>query len=601
MTRRVSLLSLALLVSGCAAATSSSTSHVASASSETQLQSLLCAETRLSARGQVCVRPLSAEEQRHRSTSLRLELEAGVPVRLRRVNGRGFPDADDDGCVEYRYRFEDGYVAESTGYRRDGTICDRSLYSARATHASFVDEWGRPDFQRERLHTKMQRTFDADGMVVAQRPLASDGTPTTLQGANELRYERDALKLEKNACYFDARGKAMRDSVGIHCWRYERDRFGNELRRSAWDEHGKPAVTAEGVHAFVKVFDRYGNVLEQVVLDASGKLVTLETARCPKLSYHRDDFGTLLGTDCLDGTGNSTRFNEGNAMWRTTPDARGLPREYRYFDERGDPISPSYGYFRLELERDDWGHIVQRRFFGADGSAGQKKGAPVTRSTWSPRHLEVARDNLGESGRPSPHRGCATTRYEYDQFRQMVRSTCLDHDGKPALSWDNVGTTLSRYDARGLLSETQYLDAAGKPIDSESGYQRIDYDYDARGVESKARHFKADGSQVRLRRFASLWVRPPLADGLWPAPSRALVVQTVETARRELLAGMPWETALLRYGDEKVYPGNPGDTGYLNLATLFPVIRAALERLQVGEYSHIVEIPYGLAIYLRTE
>jgi hypothetical protein len=595
------LLGLLLSFSGCGTSATASKSASAPVASVVQSRVLLCAETRLSARGQVCVRPLRDDEQRHRSVSVRLELESGLPVRLRRVNGRGFPEADDDGCVEYRYRFEAGFIVESTGYRRDGTVCDRSLFAEGASQASFVDQWGRPDFARDRLHTKMLRSFDADGMVVAQRPLASDGTPTTLQGASELRYERDALKLEKSVCYFDAQGKPMADAAGIHCWRSERDQVGNELRRSAWDERGNPAVSVEGVHAFVKEYDRYGNLMMQTAVDAGKKLVTLDTARCPKLAYRRDGFGFLLGTDCLDGTGKSASFSEGNALWRATPDARGLPREYRYFDQRGDAIAPTFGYWRLELERDAAGHILERRFFAADAGPGQKKGAPITRSTWNPQHLEVARHNLSERGTPWLHRGCASTSHEYDQFRQLVRSTCLGQDGKPALSWDNVCATVSRYDARGLLVESRYLDVAGKPIDSDDGYQRIVYSHDARGVDSKARHFKADGSELTLRRFATLWVRPPLADGLWPAPSRALAVQTIEQARRELVAGMSWEKALLRYGDEKVYPVNPGDTGYSNVSTLFPAIRAALARLEVGEYSRIVEIPYGFAIYLRTE
>jgi hypothetical protein len=563
---------------------------------------LLCADARLSSRGQICIRPLSAEEQRHRTLSLRLELEAGVPVRMWRINGRGFLESDDDGCVEHRYRFENGSIAESTGYRRDGTVCDRTLYTERATQLSMVDAWGRPEFSRERLHTKMRLSFDDQGMVIGQRPQASDGSPTTLQRASELRYERDALKLEKSVCYFDAQGKPIVNSVGIHCWKSERDAFGNELVRSAWDERGAPAVNAEAVHRFVKEFDRYGNLTKQSALDVAGKPVSLETARCPQLRYQRDDFGSLLGVDCLDGAGKPTSFDEGNAMWRTTPDARGMPREYRYFDQYGNALAPKCGYARLELQRDELGHVIERHFFLADDRPGQQKdGPPVTRSALNAAHLEIMRNNLSDTGRSWSYRGCASYQYDYDQFRQLVRSTCLGHDGKPTLSWDNVATTLSRYDARGLVVETRYLDADGKPIDSDDGYQRVVYDYDARGVDSKARHFKVDGSELELARFAILWVRPPLADGLWPAPSRALALQTIEKARRELLAGMPWESALSRYGDEKVYAVNPGDTGYLNLPSLFPVVRAALERLGVGEYSPIVEMPYGLAIYLRTE
>jgi hypothetical protein len=600
--RAAGVVSLLLTLSACGAAPPPSARAADTARAKLERTTLWCAETRLSARGHVCIRPLSSDEQRHRSLSLRLEVEAGLPVRLSRVNGRGFADPDDNGCVEHRYRFESGYVTESTGYGRDGTVCDRSLYTAQATQLSHVDAWGRPDFSRERLHTKMLLSFDANGMVVAQRPLASDGTPTTIQQASELRYERDALKLEKSVCYFDAGGKATRNAFGIHCWRSERDQFGGELKRSAWDETGKPAVGGEGAHSYVRQFDRYGNLVRQTALDVDGKPVTLESARCPVLSYVRDEFGALLGVDCLDGSGKPARFDDGNSAWRATPDARGLPREYRYFDEQGNAFAPKWGYARLEVERDALGHIVERRYFTAEDRPGQQKdGPPVTRGTFNHQHLEVVRNNLSDGGSPWHHKGCAALSYEYDEFRQITRSTCRGANGKPALSWSNVATTISRYDARGLLVETQYLGADGKPIDSDDGYQRKLFTYDARGVDGKARHFKASGAELTLRRFAILWVKPPLADGFWAAPSRALAVKTIETAQRELLSGTSWYRALMVYGDDKVYPGNPGDTGYLNLDTVYAAVRAVLEPLKVGEYSRIVEMPYGLAIYLRTE
>jgi hypothetical protein len=598
--RRLFALAWVLLANGCVASAPPAGASAAAAAAPAR-STVLCADTRLSARGHVCIRPLSADEQQRRAFSARLELEGGVAVRMWRLNGRGFFEPNDDGCIEYRYRFEEGYVAESVGYRRDGTVCDRTLYRQRATTLSLVDAWGRPAFRSERLHTAMRLGFDEQGMVVNQRPLASDGSATTVQLAAELRFERDSKRLEKRACYFDEQGRAIKNTGGVHCWSYERDQFGNELERAAWDEQGKPTTASDGAHRFVKVFDRYGNLLRQTALGLDGKAVSTRTSHCPMLIYHRDEHGSLVGVDCRDGAGKPHRFDKGHAAWRGTPDAFGLQRETRYFDVDGALFLPGTDYARVELTRDRFGHVVERRFFLADGSPGQHEGPPVLRVEWNAQHLEIKRTNLDQHGGPWRHRGCVSMDYEYDRFRQPVRSTCRGPEGEPALSWDNVATTVSRYDQRGLLVETTYLDTAGKPIDSRRGYQRKLYSYDARGVDSKARHFKADGSEIQLPRFSVLWVRPPLADGFWPAHSRALALETIETARRELLAGMSWWAALTRYGDEKVYAVNPGDSGYLDLRTVHAVARDALEPLQVGEYSAIIEMPYGFALYLRTE
>ena len=64
---------------------------------------------------------------------------------------------------------------------------------------------------------------------------------------------------------------------------------------------------------------------------------------------------------------------------------------------------------------------------------------------------------------------------------------------------------------------------------------------------------------------------------------------------------MPWMMALQRFGNDKVYAVNPGDTGFLSMSTVYPAARDALEPLRVGEYSRIVELPYGLLVYRRTQ
>jgi hypothetical protein len=560
----------------------------------------LCADLRMTARGQLCIAPITAEQQRNRSFTARLELEGGLVVRFVRLNGRG-PEPDDDGCIEYRYRYEAGYVAESIGYRQDGTVCDRSLWTDRAKRLSLVDEWGRPDFKRERVHTGMLFEHDENGMVIRQQPLGADGAPVTLGLSSEVRYERDAMRLEKRACYFDAQGKAIKNAAGVHCWSYERDRFGNDVVQQAWDEQGKAAATGDGTHRIVKDFDRHGNLLRRSSFGVDGSPVGLETAHCPTIVYHRDDFGFMTGADCRDGKDRAARFEDGHSYWRSSPDAQGRPREVRYFDDHGNLMTTDLGYAKVELERDALGHVVERRFFGADGSPGQKDGPPVFRYTWDARHLEVGRSNLDPRGRPWRNKGCVSIDTEYDQYRQAVRQTCRDEHGKPALSTDNVCMTQWRYDPRGLLIETRYLDTGGKAIDARRGYAKKLLNYDARGLESRSRHFKADGTELELPRYSVLWVRPPLSDEFWPATSRARALAEIEAAQRDLVAGLPWQAALTRYGDEKVYAAVLGDSGYLNLQTLWPALRAVLEPLKVGQYSRVVEIPYGLAIYLRTE
>lgn len=592
-----------LLAGGAVACAARPTPPLAAAHAQpqSQLTTQVCAEFLSAATGVTCVRPLSAEEQKHRALSFRLELASGRVRRMERLNGRGFPEADDDGCTEFRYRFDGTELVEATGYQPDGVVCDRTLYSEHARQASFVDAWGRPNFSDDRMHTGARFERDARGLVVGMRPLASDGTPSLLQSASELRYERDALGLVKRLCYFDALGKPFKNDVGVHCWTYRRDEFGSTLDQYAWDERQRPVVIANGAHHTVWTYDKYGNMTRQSLFDAEGKPVRLEASWCPVLAFHRDAHGFLAGKDCLDGAGKPSHYDEGNAMWRASPDERGLAREYRYFDVQGNAFEPSLGFARLEIDHDRFGHVIERRYFRADGSPGQDDGPAVVRYAFSPQHLQVKRANFDGHGTPRANRGCVSTDYEYDSFRQVVRQTCRGAAGDPTLSSENVAITVSRYDARGALVETSHQDVAGRPIDARSGYARELFSRDARGVDSHRRHFKADGTELKLRRFSVISIKPPRAGGFWPAPSRSFVLSLAERARHELLAGARWPAVLQAFGDGKISAANPGDIGYLNFETIYPVVRSVLEPLSVGQYSELVELPYAFAIYRRTE
>lgn len=599
--RRLTALFLALTFGLAACAVAPPPPAAPAARAGAPLTTQVCAEFLLGKSGARCVRPLSAEEQTHRALAFRLELEDGRAHRLERVNGRGFPEVDDDGCAEYRYRFEGQELVEVTGYQPDGEVCSRTLFTEHVRRASFVDAWGRPNFADDRLHTGTLDERDAQGLVVSMRPLASDGSPSSLQGASEVRYERGPRGLVNRTCYFDPQGKPMKNDSGVHCWSYQRDEFGNALDQYAWDEQQRPATTANGAHHVAWKYDRYGNLERQSLFDVEDRPLTIEGSWCPVLAYHRDAHGFAVGKDCLDGAGKPSRYDEGNSMWRATPDERGRTREVRYFDTNGNPFEPSFGYARYETDHDLEGHVTARRYFRLSGEPGQKDGPASVRYEFNAQHLEVERVNFDGRGARRAQRGCVSVDSEFDAFRQLVRQTCRGATGQPTLSSDDVSITVWHYDARGRLLETSFANVAGKPTNARSGYARTLFSYDAQGVDSHARHFKADGAELHLRRFSVLSVKPPRAGGFWPAPSRALALAKVERARRELLAGKRWAAALKAFADGKISGKSPGDIGYLNFESIYPAARAVLEPLEVGQYSEIAELPYAFTIYLRTE
>ena len=605
MTQRRLLFSFSFVSAlfGCHAAAPPAAPSSAAATAAAAPRVEWCSDYRISAQGPLCQRVSSVEERSHRSRLGRFEYQGKHVVHRTRVNPRGGLDFDDDGCSEYRYRYEQEDLVEGVGYRPDGSVCDRTLYSEHATLAKHVDAWGRPAASNDRLFTEERLERDATGFVVRSRFFGRDGSPLAApNGAYDIHFERDARGNESRVCYFDEHGQPALTNLRVHCVAYRRDTQGNELEESYFGLAGQPAENLRGAQRRTYEYDRFGNITKRLLLRADGTPIATDTGECPELHYHYDDHGFHVGSDCLDGAGHGVRWREGNASWRSTPDDHGRTREIRYFDPEGNPTL--YGaarYARLEIDEDSLLHVTERRYFLANGARGQKRGAAVTRYAYNTQGLEAKRSYFDASEEPTPYRGCASVESEYDEFRQMVRRTCRGEDGKPALNWDRVAVEEWRYDAQGRVIEERDFDVDGKAARRVDRVVREVYTHNASGTKVSTVHYAADGSVVVLPRFSFLTVRVAQPEAFWPPRTREASLARIEAARAQLLTGMPFVEALYRYNDDEISETLPGELGYDDPARMYSSARTGVESLKVGEYSQVVEVPYGFLLYLRTE
>jgi YD repeat-containing protein len=562
----------------------------------------LCADYRIGLHGPACIRPLTPEEQSHRSYSFRMEYAGSNVARRVRINGRGNPDPDDEDCTEHRYRYIAGELVESTGYAAAGSVCERALYTEHATRISWVDAWGRTAFANDRLYTEERVERDAHGFVSRSRLFGPDGSAVRFAGtAYETRFERDAQGLEQRICYFDEHGQPAENGYRAHCLSFVRDSFGTDIERRAIGVDNQPSADFAGGQRYVREADPFGNVLVTHFYQLDGTPISTEDGHCPVLRFQYDEHGFRTGGECLDGQGHPARYRDGHAVWRGSPDALGYSREGRYFDVQGNPFNYESGFARFDVKRDHFGRVVERRFFLADGTPGQKNGPALTRFEFDERNLEVKRSYFDAAGDPTLYKGCAALETAYDSFRQATRRSCRGKDGKLTRGTDGAAVTEWRYDAKGLLSEERFFDESSLPSAQSDGYVRVEHHYDALGQDHESKHFAPDGSEMKLRRFKGLIVRVPHSDAFWPGHSREEALGRIESARRELVKGMPFDQALREFGDMSVSVTHPGDMGYMNLTRVYSAIALVNEPLRVGEFSEVVEIPYGFALYQRSE
>ena len=157
------------------------------------------------------------------------------------------------------------------------------------------------------------------------------------------------------------------------------------------------------------------------------------------------------------------------------------------------------------------------------------------------------------------------------------------------------------YDSRGLLVELRYYDAKHRPGRDRDGLAVEKLTLNALGFEAGAQLFAADGSQLHLPRFRRLSVNVAQPNEFWPARTREASRARIATALSKLVAGLDFTRALYEYGDNTADRIHPGDLGYENTSRYYTEARLALDSLAVGQYSEIVELPFGFTVYQRTE
>lgn len=145
----------------------------------------------------------------------------------------------------------------------------------------------------------------------------------------------------------------------------------------------------------------------------------------------------------------------------------------KYYDEKGEPIRRSSGYYSVFREYDDSGNNIQNTYLDLQGN-------PVVTLS-----------------------GYAIEKREYNQDKQTVSIRYFDAEGYPATSISFEHGKNNEYGEDGKIHKTTYIDVSGNPVMIKQGYATIAYKYyttegseDERG-ESEF-YFDGEGNPVSL-------------------------------------------------------------------------------------------------------
>ncbi len=182
--------------------------------------------------------------------------------------------------------------------------------------------------------------------------------------------------------------------------------------------------------------------------------------------------GNVERTDYIDSDGDITIATDVGYATVIVTKAQGTKRE-QYFDEKGEPICRSSGYFAVLREYDDSGNNIRNTYL-------DQQGEPfVTLS------------------------GYAIEEREYNQAKQVVSKKYYDAEGRPASSVSFEHGQINEYGDDDRIRRTIYIDTSGNPVKIKKGYAIISYNYyvsegpENGKVESEF-YFDEEGNPVNL-------------------------------------------------------------------------------------------------------
>ena len=276
---------------------------------------------------------------------------------------------------------------------------------------------------------------------------------------------------------------------------------------------------ADGRIAYEVALDRAGQRVRSIVyspVDArsprsrnayligkSGSLALQAGSCAAYLRYEYSPEGFLTRTHYLNQIGNATAGKDGVSVLEKTYDAQGRDTSLISRWKDGRPMNDRMGNADMRTTYDARGYRVASEALDAAG-------APIDLVKDYPEHWQrvtvgydaygnesenVYWDAKGQPGRGQS--GCHRARFDYDERGKLLRTTCLDAQGRPTPSYRQTYATVGyAYDSSGRMTSERYFDEAGKPSNGWNGAHQLKYAFDNEENASEFAYFDANGAPV---------------------------------------------------------------------------------------------------------
>lgn len=185
--------------------------------------------------------------------------------------------------------------------------------------------------------------YNDRGYLIETKTLNTENKPcSTKIGYAQIKYTFDLRGQNTGVAIFDTEGRPARHPDGWFSWEQVYDQAGNVIKFAYLGTDGKPIQLKDGFASWTGQYNPYRNLIERRHYGARNEAVINKTK-----NYHRFE----------------NKYNERQELIEVTT-----------FDEQDALIMNNYGYARMQLQYDIYGHLVEHVYYNNNDQPTEIKG-----------------------------------------------------------------------------------------------------------------------------------------------------------------------------------------------------------------------------------
>lgn len=484
---------------------------------------------------------LSNKEMSHREMSYKLEYRQHKLRHMSLVNSAGkvIPHTDTEHITSrysdvYYFYTDNGKVDYTTIYNENGRMLFKMDYDENLKTATFRqnDEYGTEMNLAANTNTlykdassaveeksRISRyllSYDDNGLLTERKYVGLQNVPAgdkdniygqrykyddkgrkieeAFIGANgDLMSNSDGLAVKTytyddddnwtSVTYLNAERKGSHDGNNCSIVKLAYDDYGNRIKETYFTFDNKPSIRTDlNISGFTYTYTEQGFRETQTCLGIDGKPAYCNAGIVTMVDSCNSN-GFIVCRKYLDEHEQPALYNKDGDSYSSVqykPNETGLPLEYCYFDQDGQPMNAANGVWKTICTFDKNGNVTSSTYLDKEQKPTAIDGFYYTmKREYDEFGHETREYFLDDKGKPATCDGIVADYHtEFNRQGAVTRVCMFDTEGKPVNSSNLCAEYRIDYDEIGNVKTCQYFNKEGKPCMTDDGYSKLEYLYD---------------------------------------------------------------------------------------------------------------------------